>query len=161
MNSLVLMDAGPLGLVTNPGESDQSRRCKAWLRNLLASGARVLIPEIADYEVRRELIRADRRQGLARLDALAEELDYLPITTRVMRLAAGFWAEARKGGWPTADDKALDADAILAAQAILAGEDGIDVFIATTNPGHLGRFVDGVRLWDTITMPNDRGTVSP
>ena len=31
-----------------------------------------MVPEIADYEVRRELIRADKRLGLERLDTLAE-----------------------------------------------------------------------------------------
>jgi hypothetical protein len=55
----------------------------------------VIVPEIADYEVRRELLRAKKERGLARLDALASRLKYLPITTAAMRQAAVFWAEAR------------------------------------------------------------------
>ena len=150
MSTLIILDAGPLGLVTNPKESEVSRACKAWLRDRLASGTRVLIPEIADYEVRRELIRAGRRKGLARLDALADEVGFLPLDSNVMRSAAELWAEARNRGWPTADDKALDADVILAAQANLAGKDGGSVIVATTNPGHPIRFVDDARLWSAI-----------
>ena len=92
-------------------------------------------------ELRRELLRAEKVAGLRRLDALVEALDYLPITTAAMRQAAVFWAEARRQGRPTADDKALDGDVILAAQAVLAKtEDGVAI-VATENVGHLSRFV--------------------
>jgi len=57
---IVLLDAGPLGLVTNPHATVESQRCKRWLVDLLNHGVRVLVPEIADYEVRRELLRAGR-----------------------------------------------------------------------------------------------------
>ncbi|MFI5456901.1 MAG: PIN domain-containing protein [Isosphaerales bacterium] len=151
MNRLVLLDAGPLGLATNPRESVESRRCKEWLKTLLSAGVRVMVPEIADYEVRRELLRANRREGIIRLDALAEQIGYLPLNTDVLRLAAELWAESRRGGFPTADDKALDADVILAAQARLADIDPeFDVVIATNNPGHLSRFVSAVP-WSAIS----------
>jgi hypothetical protein len=68
-----------------------------------------------------------------------------------MRLAAQIWAEARQRGLPTADDKALDADVILAAQANLAASDGQSVVVATTNPGHLSRFVTDARTWSAIS----------
>jgi hypothetical protein len=57
--------------------------------------------------------------------------------TAAMRQAAVFWAQARQQGQPTADDRALDGDVILAAQAITLGV--TDVVIATTNVGHLSR----------------------
>jgi hypothetical protein len=114
----VLLDAGPLGLVTNPRRSRQSVACAQWLQALVRHGSRVLVPESADYEVRRELLRANKVRGLARLDALAGLLEYLPLTTAAIRQAAVFWAQARQQGRPTADDKALDGDVILAAQAI-------------------------------------------
>ena len=60
---IVLLDSGPLGLVTNPRATPENQRCKQWLVALLASGVRVLVPEIADYEIRRELLRAGKRQG--------------------------------------------------------------------------------------------------
>jgi predicted nucleic acid-binding protein len=90
----------------------------------------VLVPEIADYEVRRELLRANKVRGLARHDALAARLEYLPLTTAAMRQAAVFGAQACQQGRPTADDKALDGDVILAAQAMTLG--ATDVVIATT-----------------------------
>ena len=148
MSEVVLLDAGPLGLVTNPRRSQQSVACAQWVQALVARGRRVIVPEIADYEVRRELLRANRVSGLARLDGLARLLEYLPLTTAAMRQAAVFWAQARQQGQPTADDKALDGDVILAAQAITIGVR--DVVIATTNVGHLSRFAPAA-LWPDIT----------
>jgi predicted nucleic acid-binding protein len=148
VSQVVLLDTGPLGLVTNPRRSPQSVACAQWLQALVAHSMRVIVPEIADYEVRRELLRAKKEQGLARLDALANRLEYLSLTTAAMRQAAVFWAQARQLGQPTADEKALDGDVILAAQALTLG--AVDVVIATTNVGHLSRFAPAA-LWPDIT----------
>jgi predicted nucleic acid-binding protein len=147
VSRVVLLDAGPLGLVTNPRRSAQSMACARWLQRLVAGGARPILPEIADYEVRRELLRANKHQGIARLNELASKLEFLPITTAAMRRAAEFWARARQQGEPTAADTALDADVILAAQA--ATMSAADVVIATTNVGHLSRFVPAA-VWQDI-----------
>lgn len=72
MSKIVLLDAGPLGLVTNPKRSPQSIACAQWLQSLITAGAHIILPEIADYEVRRELLRANKTQGVARLDGLAK-----------------------------------------------------------------------------------------
>jgi predicted nucleic acid-binding protein len=114
---------------------------------MVAQGHRVMVPEIADYEVRRELLRANKAAGIARLDALARSLEYLPLTTRAMHQAASFWAQARQQGRPTAVDAALDGDMILAAQAVTLNEPG--VVVATTNVRHLSRFV-AADLWSNI-----------
>jgi predicted nucleic acid-binding protein len=111
---------------------------------------RVFVPEIADYEVRQELIRAGKAAGLARLDRAKAGLDYAPITTDAMLRAAELWADARRAGRPTAHPEALDGDCILAAQALVAAGSGDVVTVATMNVGHLGRFVDA-RIWDSIT----------
>lgn len=94
---------------------------------------------MADYEVRRELIRRGARAGLTRLDQLLLDSMYDPITTLIMRRAAEFWADLRRRGMPTAADSGLDADAILAAQADLIGNPGDVVIVATSNARHLAR----------------------
>jgi predicted nucleic acid-binding protein len=149
MSTLVLLDAAPLGAVTNPAPTTEAREMNAWLENLLRQRTRVFVPEIADYEVRRELLRARKTQGIGRLDSLAARLEYLPLTTAVMRQAAEFWATARQRGRPTAPDHALDGDVILAAQATLIGGGGNRVVVATSNVGHLSLFVEA-RLWRDI-----------
>jgi predicted nucleic acid-binding protein len=149
MSLIVVLDASPLGMITNPRSSPENEVCKDWFANLVSRGAQVVIPEIADYEVRRELIRSGKDRGLARLDGLKEILLYAPITTHVMLKAAEFWAIARKAGRAGADDAALDADMILAAQADALSDTGNETVIATTNVRHLALFT-AARLWRDI-----------
>jgi len=85
MTRLVLLDAGPLGLSTNPKAGDAGWRCRAWLDALMAAGVMVMVPEGADYEVWRDLIRAGRRGGLDRLDELGRWPRFLPVTTATWR----------------------------------------------------------------------------
>jgi len=149
VSRVIVLDAGPIGLVTNPKLSPESTLCTRWLQTLITSNIRVIIPEIADYEVRRELLRANKVRGITRLDELANLVEYLPITTAAMRQAAMFWAQARQQGQPTAGDKTIDSDMILAAQATTL--DVVDVVIATTNVGHLSRFATA-DLWQNINL---------
>jgi hypothetical protein len=137
-----------LGLITNPKCSPKSLACTQWLRSLLAAEARVIVPEIADYEVRRELLRSNKLRGIAKLDDLNRLLEYLPLTTAAMRQAATFWAQARQEGLPTAAPTSIDADVILAAQGVTLGVK--DFVVATTNVGHLSRFVRA-ELWPDVT----------
>lgn len=104
MSRIVLLDSGPLGMVTNPKASSiEAEECKLWLNSLPLKGYIVMLSEIADYEVRRELIRAGKKAGIRRLDQLKSQLPYRPITTEVMLLAAQLWAQARRAGRPTAE----------------------------------------------------------
>jgi predicted nucleic acid-binding protein len=146
----VFLDSGPLGLLTAPSRRSETRTCARWLADLVAAGVDVIIPEIADYEVRRELLRAGKTASVKRLDALALATRYLPITTVAMRHAAELWAQARQQGQPTAADNTIDADMILAAQVLTSNLP--DPVIATTNVGHLARFCTAA-LWHTITTP--------
>jgi len=142
---IVLLDTGVLGLIINSKPSEKNReevrQCNEWMENLLKNNIRIVVSEIADYEERRELILQNKLNNIQRLDALISRVGYFRITTDVMREAAKLWAFTRKEGKQTADNKALDADVILCAQAIIAKREGIDVIIATSDPGDLNRLL--------------------
>ena len=147
---LVFLDSGTLGLLAKaPGKPDADR-CRAWVQSLDASGARIVVPELADYEVRRKLVHLGATASIRRLDRLKESLDYAPLTTDAMLLAADLWAKLRKSGLPTAAPGSLDGDCILAAQALTAAGPGDLLTVATDNVGHLGRMLDA-RAWESVT----------
>jgi predicted nucleic acid-binding protein len=147
VSRVVLLDAGPIGLLTNPKRSPENDACTRWLQTLANANVRIIVPEIADYEVRRELLRANKTKGLRRLDELIDLVEYLPLTTPAMRQAAECWAQARQQGQPTAGDNTIDADMILVAQAMVLNIS--DAVIATTNVGHLSRFFPAA-IWQDI-----------
>src|SRR5208337_785980 len=68
MARLILLDSGPLGLIVRAPSKPQVVRCLTWLKAASATGAIVVIPEIADYEVRRELLRIRAVGSLGRLE---------------------------------------------------------------------------------------------
>ena len=151
MTTLILLDTGVLGFVTHPSDTPERRACIEWLKTLLEKDLYPYVPEIADYELRRKLLHLGSSKAVVRLDELKSTFDYIPITTDAMLKAAEIWADARRAGVPTAEEAALDVDVILAAQAVLAGRDGQSaVVVATTNVGHLSRFVEA-RRWQDIT----------
>lgn len=145
----VLLDTGPLGLATNPKASPEGTACNLWIESILTRGIEVFVPEIADYELRRELLQARLTGSVIALDDLIHELDYLALTTPVIRRAAELWAEVRQAGRPTADRHALDGDVILAAQALSLGYAPGAVVVATTNVDHLSRFITA-RRWQEV-----------
>ncbi|MGH2410244.1 MAG: nuclease [Chloroflexota bacterium] len=123
-----------------------------WAITMIQARHRLLVPAIADYEVRRELERAGKTAGLATLDAWnsAAPERYLPLSDSALRLGARLWARARNTGTMTADPKELDADVLIAAQALDMGLALADFIVATVNVGHLALFVPADR-WENIT----------
>ncbi len=151
MARIIVLDAHPLGLASNDPRNPDAARCLAWIRALDRAGALVFAPEIADFEVRRELLRVGVIAGIQRLDHLLGNLVYALINRATMRLAAEYWAHVRRAGLPTAPDNSFDADSIVAAQASLVTGLGDVMTIATRNPNHLTRFpgIDA-RPWELI-----------
>lgn len=149
VDRVVFLDSSVLGLITNPRLSAEADACRRWMQTLLNRKARIYLPEIADYELRRELIRAGKKRGLEKLEDLHLTLNYLPLDTFSMRLAAELWAKVRQMGKPTAGDKTLDADAILAGQA--HSLQPLRPIAATTNVRHLQRLVEADD-WNNIAV---------
>ena len=155
MSLYIVLDTGPLGLITNPNRRGLTIEILRWVADHLRDGAIFLVPAVADYEVRRELVRAGRTAGVAALDqwnAVPEDR-YLVLTDFAIKRAAELWAQVRNQGLVTADPKELDCDALIAAQALeyreLRGLSDDEVVVATTNVGHLSRFVKA-ELWLNI-----------
>lgn len=151
MSSVLLLDSGPLGLITQPQRSREVTAITDWLKDCLRAGARVLVLAIVYYEIKRELLRANKVIGIARLDAFVNATPdrYVPLTDDSLRFAAELWAQSRRAGRPTADPAALDIDVLLAAQALRLG--GTPT-IATTNQKHLSQFIPALH-WTDIS-PN-------
>lgn len=145
----IILDSSPLGLISNPAKTSEVIDITQWIVDCLAAGYKIYIPEVIDYEIRRELLRARKTAGIKKLDGLKAIFRYLPITTASMQLAAELWAQARNSGTPTGDPKKLDIDVILAAQALTLDVPKDQLAVATENVKHLSQFVPA-ELWTNI-----------
>ena len=121
MSRVVVLDSGPLGALCNAGKKKGPHAASQWFGTLMSNGVRVVVPEIADYEVRRELLRAGKGASIEALNGLWDSLSYWALTTAAMRRAAELWADARQSGRPTAGDDTIDADMILCARSAGVG----------------------------------------
>ena len=158
----IVLDESPLSLLTQRTGHDKGDECKNWYGRLVTFGHRFYVPEIADYELRRELIRIGKRTGdvttIRRLDELnaVEVGRFLPVTTSDIRQAAEFWAQLRAHGRGGADPKALDADVLIAAQGIalesmLTGR--YMVIVATENARHFETIPNiNAAVWSEIEV---------
>src|SRR5271157_1790004 len=91
MARLILLDSGPLGMIVRAPSKPQVVRCITWLKTISATGATVVIPEIADYEVRRELLRIRAVGSLRRLERYLDPssgLGHLTLSPDAMIKAA-------------------------------------------------------------------------
>ena len=138
MSKVILLDTGPLSQVTHPRVEP---KIKKWLQSLQKTKTTLRVPEIADYEVRRELLRLGKQKSLERLNQISQSC-LIPLTPETMREAAELWAWVRNQGKPTASNDSLDGDVILAAQAILQLRSYDQVIVVTTNLKHISRFQD-------------------
>lgn len=136
----LLLDTGVVGQICHPRKHQDVRR---WFAEAVAQHE-FLISEVADYELRRELIRIGASRSLMRLDELARELRYVPVTTTTWRSAANLWAWVRRTGRPTDVEAGLDGDVLIAAQAIAE-----QAVVLTTNPRHFVPIVRAIR-WDEV-----------
>ena len=150
MPRVVYLDTGPLGLVSNPrpGKDRESSRVQDWMKRACERRIRIIVPAIADYELRRELIRSGSLASVARLDLIESGrhpdfpgVRYLPLTDAALKRATSLWAEARNKGVGTAANEALDGDVIIAAQILEDAGLTSRFTVATSNVGDIARYV--------------------
>jgi predicted nucleic acid-binding protein len=137
----LLLDTGVLGQICHPRKHSDVR---AWFRRAVQEHA-FFVSELADYELRRELIRLGAARSLSRLDELTRELPYLPVTTATWRRAAAMWAAARNTGSVTAPPEALDGDVLVGAQALEEG-----AVVLTNNTRHFELLSVRAVEWTTV-----------
>src|SRR5439155_22312611 len=66
MSRVILLDAGPLGIVTKRRGVPDAEACRAWVPRCLRQGALILVPAIAHYEGWRWLERVHNAIARAR-----------------------------------------------------------------------------------------------
>jgi hypothetical protein len=118
----ILLDSSPLALASTPARSADAVAITNWMMSCLAVGNKIYIPEVIDYELRRELLRAGKINSVKKLDGLKAILRFLPISNPTM---------------------------LLAAQALTLSVPANELIIATSNIGHLSRFT-AADFWSNI-----------
>jgi hypothetical protein len=85
MNKIILLDSTPVGLITNPKKNEQAEKCQLWFDQHIYEDDTFILPEIVDYEMRRELLRANKLAGLEKLDRLKSLISYFPMGSNIKR----------------------------------------------------------------------------
>lgn len=94
---MIILDSSPLGLILQKTGYQKAEASRAWLAKHVAEGSRIVVPEIIDYEVRRELLRLKDNVSVQSLDRFnSAEVD------RFLRLNAGVLLLAADCGQPLA-----------------------------------------------------------
>ena len=161
MPRVVYLDTGPLGLACHPRPNNDraSGEFQVWLRKAVEKRIRIIIPATADYELRRELIRSGSRDSIAKLDRIESGqhpgfpgMVYLPLTDSALKRAASLWAKARKQGYATAGEQALDGDVLIAAQVLEDAGTASRFVVATGNVKDLAWYVGSRRakVWTEV-----------
>jgi predicted nucleic acid-binding protein len=160
---IVFIDSNTLGSICNPHTNwadkkynPDAENCQRWFANLLRRSIRFVTSDICDYEIRRGLVSSVKSgkdaPGLELLNFLKtnEDLEFLPVTSDVLELAANLWAEASSLGRQTSDPKNIDVDMIISAHYQMLCDDypGQRVIVATTNLKHLSIFCEAANWQD-------------
>lgn len=158
---IVFIDTNILGLISNENTSfDEAQQCKKWFSVLLIRSVRVVTSDLCNYEEMRGLLsssilKKEVAPGIKSLESLKADgfLEFLPVSTEALDLAAKLWARASTSGQTTRDEKDIDIDIIISAQYQLLKDEfpGQQVIVATTNLKHLSIFCEAAH-WRDIKL---------
>lgn len=151
----LLIDTNILRKVCHP---KRHAEVKDWLQRWLdcvADGEEVeiYVSAAADYELRRGYLwKLDRHpnepKALARLNRLTNLLGVHAVSNDHFLAAAQHWADARRGGYPTAGERGMDWDVVIASQAA-----ELNAVVVTENTEHLARYGVEAKNWSQIPAP--------
>jgi hypothetical protein len=84
VSRFLVLDSGPLGLITHPQRNSEVIAITEWLSRCVLGGHRVIVPAIIYYELRRELLRAGKTFSVGRLESFVTSTPgrYLPLPTK-------------------------------------------------------------------------------
>ena len=134
------------------GTPNHSQQCQQWMDDCEAAGKILLVPAIAYYESVRDMFQRRATAQIARFQKYCfDPARHIPLNADHLTEAAKLWGALRRSGVPTSDPKALDGDAILAAQVLGLSLPTSQFVVVTRNPDHLARFGLPVEHWENIT----------
>ena len=152
----LLLDTNALIRLCHPRRHPEIKEWfQAWLAHAQGTvDVEFVVSAAANYEARRGYLwkldkHPDEAEALARLDQLCGLLGVYPVSDAVLRTAAEFWSQARKGGYSTAPERDVDWDVIVAAEAA-----HLSATVVTSNTGHISRYGVDARDWSQIPLPN-------
>ncbi len=154
---IIFIDTGVLGLLSSPNKREEVINSQEWLYYLLSRGVNVVSSDICDYEVRRgtflTIKEKLKQQSQEKLEALHDLINFLPVSSIILKQSAELWAKTRQLGLPTAEVENIDIDVIIGATCQLLEEEypGQRLIVATTNVKHLSRFVEA-QNWFNISF---------
>ena len=144
--TVIILDSKPLGEICNPFNRDKIKPLIQFLRK---SRIFLRVAEITDYELRRELQLQKLEKGINNLNKFKQKQETIPLESESLLLAADLWAELRRDGQPTADNKNIDCDVIMVAQALKLKRQFEQIIILTIDVKDLVRFNKfGIDVWD-------------
>ena len=153
MTGLIILDSAPLGHICNSRNRNDYKKLKDFVKSLSFS---ICVPEIIDYELRRNLELEGLRKSVNLLSQFQRRDQILRLESQDLIEAAELWAWCRRRGKPTTENRGLDIDVILVAQSLSQLSRFDKVVILTVDIGDLSVFSDlGILLWDWETALTD------
>ena len=136
-----------------PGKApNPSQQCHQWLKDCEAAGKVILVPAIVYYEGVRDMFQRQATAQIARFQNYCfNPKRYIELDADHLTEAAKLWGALRRAGVPTSDAKALDGDALLAAQVLSLNLPDGEFVVVTGNAEHITRFGLPVEKWENIT----------
>lgn len=143
---IILLDTEVLGKICH---KNLERDLVKVLQYLEREKIGLRVPEICDYELRRNLLLENLAKSIRRLNKFRKTDRLFFFDTNTMIIAAEIWSVIRKQGNPTENKDSLDGDVILAAQAYQLKAYYEEIIILTTNAKDIAKFnyLD-LKTWD-------------